>query len=116
MAGVTTTTGFGYLAEIAGAATGLTQGLQSNDDGALNSAIHSTSMPVVITSLVRQADGSMMLRAQGVPGRAYLIQACETLGSWSSIASKAADANGLIVFLDQEAPNYSSRFYRLAAD
>jgi hypothetical protein len=116
MAGVTANTGFGYLAEIAGATTGLTQGLQANNDSVVNSALDSANMPVVITSLVRQADGSMVLKAQGVPGQSYFIQACETLGAWSAIASRVADANGLMVFVDQDAPNYSSRFYRLAAE
>jgi hypothetical protein len=116
MSGVTATTSFGYLAEIAGAATSLTQGLPANDNGAMNSTPASANIPVVIASLAKQADGSMELRASGVPGRTYFIQACETLGAWATISSQLADANGVIVFVDQDAPNYTSRFYRLAAE
>ena len=58
----------------------------------------------------------MEVRASGTPGGTYLIQACENLGaSWATIGTNAADANGIIVFLDQNATNSASRFYRLAA-
>ena len=45
----------------------------------------------------------------------YLIQACQKLGAWASMSTHVTDANGIILFLDQNATSYPSRFYRLAA-
>ena len=56
----------------------------------------------------------MEVLASGAPRQTYLIQASGTLGAWSTIATNVSDANGIIVFLDQNATNYTSRFYRLA--
>ena len=57
----------------------------------------------------------MQLKASGIPGETYLIQASENLNSWSTIGTNAANSNGIIVFPDLNATNYTSRFYRLAA-
>ncbi len=84
--------------------------------GMVNVTVEVPNVPPVIHQLARQPDGNMEIRASGTPGEAYLIQACEKLGgSWATIGTKAADSNGVILFLDQNATNCTIRFYRLAA-
>jgi len=53
--------------------------------------------------------------ASGIPGDTYLIRAGPDLNTWTTIATNVANENGIVVFLDQNATNYTSRFYRLAA-
>ncbi len=123
--GVTTTTSFGFLAETAGAASGLTSATSGEmvvstaasdplvHEGAVGVTVESANIPLIIQSLRQQPDLSMELRASGVPGQTYLIQASENLGSWTTIGSNDTDANGIIVFVDRNAMDYSSRFYRI---
>ena len=85
------------------------------DAGRVDGTEQLVNAPPVIQSLARQPDGSVELRASGVPGQTYLIQACEKLGAWATISTNVTDANGIIVFVDGNATNYTSRFYRLAA-
>jgi hypothetical protein len=80
-----------------------------------DTAVTAVNVPPTMQGLAQQPDGSMEVRASGVPGQTYLVQACEQLGgAWATISSSVADANGKIVFLDANAKNYNSRFYRLA--
>ena len=68
----------------------------------------------VISNITPQPDGNMQLQANGLPGYTYLIQATTDFQTWSNIATNAALSNGLIIFTDLEATNYSGRYYRLA--
>ena len=83
--------------------------------GTVDVSVEALSVPPVILELAHQPDGNMEVRASGVPGETYLIQAGTKLTDWETIGTNAADSNGSIVFLDQNATNYTSRFYRLAA-
>lgn len=107
MTGVTTNTSFGFLAETAGTLTTMASATVG-----LHTAVISGSPGV--QTLAPQPDGSTVLTALGVPSQAYLIQACEKLGAWVTISTNNADENGIILFLDENARNYTSRFYRLA--
>jgi outer membrane protein assembly factor BamB len=62
-------------------------------------------------TLQRQADGSMLLQAQGSPGESFDIQASADLQSWLDLGSVTADTNGLMQFDDTNAANYPARFY-----
>lgn len=60
-----------------------------------------------------ETDGHVHVRFVGVPGRSYLIQATEGLDqAWQTIHTTSADASGLYEFIDEEAGNYTQRFYR----
>jgi hypothetical protein len=72
----------------------------------------------VIGDVQAQPDGSMQLIGSGIPGYAYTIQATTNVlnaGSWVAIGTNVALTNGLILYLDLDATNYPSRYYRLAA-
>jgi hypothetical protein len=94
--------------QLTATATGLASAVSSSF------TINSTTVPVIIHELARQPDGNMEVRASGTPGGTYLIQAGMNLTAWQTIGTTAADAEGIILFLDQNATNYTSRYYRLA--
>jgi fermentation-respiration switch protein FrsA (DUF1100 family) len=54
------------------------------------------------------------LSASGEPNQAYLVQAGTDLVNWPVISTNTADTNGAVLFLDLDATNYLTRFYRLA--
>ena len=61
-----------------------------------------------------QPDGNMRIIASGIPGGTYLIQATTNLSTWGTIATNVALTNGLIWYVDLNATNYTSRYYRIA--
>ena len=69
-----------------------------------------------ITSFALQPDGSAKMKFAGIPGRNYLIQATTNIAlpNWVTIATNTAGTNGLFIFIDNDAPNYPSRYYRTA--
>jgi hypothetical protein len=71
-------------------------------------------IPPLLSAITRQADGNVKLSASGEPNQAYLVQAGTDLVNWSVISTNTADTNGAVLFLDLDATNYSTRFYRLA--
>jgi hypothetical protein len=71
-------------------------------------------IPPLLSAITRQADGNVKLSASGEPNQAYLVQAGADLVNWSVISTNTADTNGAVFFLDLNATNYSTRFYRLA--
>ena len=86
----------------------------ATDTGTISVTVESLRVSPTIKDLTELPDGSMEVRASGIPGQDYIIQACQTLGSWATIATVTANTNGIIMFSDQNAKNYTSRFYRLA--
>jgi MSHA biogenesis protein MshQ len=48
----------------------------------------------------------------GVPGHAYTLQASTNLKTWVNIGTATAGTNGLCQYVDADAGNYSTRFYR----
>jgi hypothetical protein len=61
--------------------------------------------------LQKQANGSILLQAQGYAGENFNIQASEDLFHWLDLGSVTADTNGLMQFDDTNAVNYPARFY-----
>ena len=84
--------------------------------GTVSVTIESIQVSPTIQNLTQLPDGNMQIKASGIPGESYVIQAAADLNSpWNAIGTNAADINGVIVFSDLNATNYTGRFYRLAA-
>ena len=71
--------------------------------------------PSEISVLDRNQDGSMRILGTGQPGAVYLLEANSDLNTtnWVNIGGAPADQNGKIQILDNDAPKYPIRFYRL---
>jgi hypothetical protein len=61
--------------------------------------------------LQMQANGSILLQAQGYAGESFDIQATTDLFHWLDLGTVTADTNGLMQFGDTNAANYPARFY-----
>ena len=59
----------------------------------------------------KQANGTILLQAQGYAGESFDIQATADLLNWLDLGIVTADTNGLMQYDDTNAPNYSARFY-----
>ncbi len=64
-------------------------------------------------SLLAQPDGSIAMFFLGIPTQTYLLQRSTNLQQWSTLATLAADENGIILFIDTEPPA-GSAYYRTA--
>jgi len=62
----------------------------------------------------RLADGRFRLRASGVDGQGFRIDASVDLSNWVTIVTDQI-VNGRFEFIDSDATNYQSRFYRILA-
>jgi len=62
-------------------------------------------------TLKKQANGTILLQAQGYAGENFDIQASADLLNWLDLGIVTADTNGLMQFDDTNAPNYPARFY-----
>jgi autotransporter-associated beta strand protein len=63
--------------------------------------------------ITRMVDGSMQLLATGTPYGQYAIQAASVLdGTWTSLSTNVAGADGLIIYSDLNVTNHPIRFYR----
>lgn len=69
--------------------------------------------PALITNILRQADGSVLLSFLGVPGSTNVVQTSTNLAPpvfWQNAATNVADASGVWQFTDGS--NSATRFYR----
>jgi hypothetical protein len=48
----------------------------------------------------------------GSTNQTYVIEASLDMHNWTSISTNSTDSNGLFTFVDSDATNYPSRFYR----
>jgi len=87
-------------------------GAQSS--GAVSISIQSDTNQSQNQTSITTANGSSIVRFQGVPCRAYTIQFTESLStpSWQSLGSSTADALGQFQFTDTPATNSPLRYYR----
>ena len=65
-----------------------------------------------VTNIQKKSDGTVQLQFFGIPGQSYDFQATTNLVSWNNLGSSPADTNGILEFLDTNAPLFPSRFYR----
>ena len=61
--------------------------------------------------LKKEANGSFLLQAMGAAGENFDFQASTDLLNWQDLGSTNADSNGLVQFLDTNAPLFPYRFY-----
>jgi autotransporter-associated beta strand protein len=71
--------------------------------------------PPSFTGLTKQGNGHMQLDGAGIAGFSYTVQASTNLATsnWVNIGSTLAGLNGVLNYIDTNAPNFSMRFYRL---
>ena len=62
--------------------------------------------------ILKQTNGNMLLQFSGTPGLSYGFQGTTNFEFWDELGSSEADTNGIIEFLDTNAPLFSHRFYR----
>ena len=86
----------------------------ATDIGTVSVTVNAGNFSPTITSLTSLPDGNKEIQASGIPGYTYLIQASSNLSTWDVIGTNVAATNGLIIFDDLSATNYTSRFYRTA--
>jgi hypothetical protein len=78
----------------------------------LGHAIRFNQLPVSDPLILqKQANGSVLLEAQGSPGESFNIQATADLINWLNLGTAITDTNGLMQFTDTNAANYPARFY-----
>lgn len=65
-----------------------------------------------LISIQRLELGTVIVQFVGIPGRAYRIQASTDLQTWTDIGTASANFRGAINFIDLEASNFGTRFYR----
>ena len=63
-------------------------------------------------SIAVQPDGNPTVTLSGSPDQTYVLQASFDMHNWTAISTNLTDANGLFTFVDSDAKNYPSRFYR----
>ena len=66
----------------------------------------------ITVSIALQTDGTPVVTLSGQADQQYVLQASTDMHSWSSISTNATDASGLFTYVDSDAKNYPSRFYR----
>ena len=90
----------------------------SDTSGTIAVTVRYADASSALSDLTELPDGNWQVSASGVPTYTYQIQATTNTAdpaSWVTLGTQAADSNGIIVFSDLTATNYSQRFYRLAA-
>lgn len=65
------------------------------------------------SSIKSLADGCKCVSFQAFPGSTFLVQASTDLINWATISTVVADSVGGIEYVDAQAAQYSSRYYRL---
>jgi hypothetical protein len=61
--------------------------------------------------LRKEANGKFLLQAEGSPNQNFDFQASTNLQTWQDLGTNAADSNGMVQFLDTNAPLFPYRFY-----
>jgi hypothetical protein len=66
----------------------------------------------IAPGVMPQPNGSMLLQFPGIPNQTYGFQGTTDLLNWTNIGSATTDTNGLLQFMDTNAPLFPFRFYR----
>ena len=70
------------------------------------------NIPDASTVSIAIQDGNPAITLSGSTNQTYVLQASVDMHNWTSISTNLTDANGLFTFVDTDAKNYPSRFYR----
>lgn len=65
-----------------------------------------------IVSIETLPDGSRRIVFMGVPGYTYRIEGSPNLVTWELLGSRGAGANGRFEYVDEDAPDHPTRYYR----
>ena len=76
-------------------------------------AFEMTPPSIISTTLL--PNGHLRLQCSGVIGPSYFVQASTNLASWVELTNLTSVINRIFEFEDNNAPNFSIRFYRLQA-
>ncbi len=68
-----------------------------------------------LKSVSRPSHGTVQITGMGARGGKYTVEATDDLGSgvWENLGLTTADSSGNILFTDNDAGDFSQRFYRL---
>jgi len=67
----------------------------------------------VIQSVVVESDGRVRIHATGSAGISFSVEASEDLIEWREIGTVTATQEGMMEFVDADAPSLDQRYYRL---
>jgi len=88
-------------------------GTRFNDNGTFNTFLGVFGNREGSPKITSLASGWKSLDFQVIPNRPYRIQRTTTFSDWETIATRTADAQGLLEFTDEDPPQPKA-FYRLA--
>ncbi len=63
-------------------------------------------------SIMVDGDGNPAITLSGSTNQVYVLQASFDMQNWTSLSTNLTDASGLFTYVDTDAKNYPSRFYR----
>jgi hypothetical protein len=93
-------------------------GLFQPDDGLefAQNELEFLNRPLVplITDIAHLPDGQFQLVINGQAGASYSVMASPDLSTWQVVGMATEISPGVFEFTDADAPNYSTRFYRLS--
>jgi len=76
-------------------------------------AIQPKPVVIILNNVVVQPDGSALVSGQGAPNKVYRILASDDVtGPYAEIGQATSDSTGAFSFVDTDAPNHATRFYR----
>ena len=78
-------------------------------------AFFQTVPPPRFADFATQPDGAFQMQFTGASNLAYEVQASTNLINWTVLGNAASSTNGLYLYLDSDATNYSFRFYRVSS-
>lgn len=84
----------------------------TNSNGSIGSAVALVTVQP-IAPLAIQPNHTVQLQLSGVAGSNYTVQASSDMINWTNIGSVTAGNNGVVLFMDTNAPAFNTRFYRL---
>jgi hypothetical protein len=71
------------------------------------------NIPDAITiSITLQTDGNPAITLSGSTNQTYVLEASFDMHNWTSLSTNQTDSTGVFTYVDTDAQNYPSRFYR----
>ena len=70
------------------------------------------NIPDAITISITTTPDGPAITLSGNTNQTYVIEASFDMHNWTSLSTNLTDATGLFTFVDSDATNYPSRFYR----